>query len=177
MELFVNPLHEGLQNKIGGMWHEATLAKSLAPYLDYITHIVTLGSKSSVNDIPWINDQMKWLAQTSLAQTSAFKISELGQSFLTLSLPVYAASLVVRELQHLPSKGDGDVPDINSYAIYAKQLAESATEEVPKLIKEIKHKERDMKSTPSHHRPVYLSFPRYIISLTQLLHFFPRFWG
>ena len=66
MENFVNPLYEGLQNKMKFMWHEATLA----PLLDCITYFATLGSKNSINeiDIPWLNGQVKWLAHTSTLQ-------------------------------------------------------------------------------------------------------------
>ena len=135
MEFFVNPLHEGLQNKIKYMWPEATLA----PFLDYIWHIVTLGSKNSINDIdiPSINGQVKWLAQCS-----ALNISEMGKWVLFRSLLVYACSLIVRML-HQCCK-DGDIPNIN-YASYAKRLAECPTEDVPELIEKIKQEERDMK--------------------------------
>ena len=131
MEFFVNPLHEGLQNKIKYMWPEATLA----PFLDYIWHIVTLGSKNSINDIdiPWVNDLIK-----VLAQKSAFNISELGKSFLFLSLSVYACSLLLRML-HQCCK-DGDIPDVN-YVSYAKELAQIPTEDVPGRIEEIKQEE------------------------------------
>ena len=166
MEMFVNPLHEGLQNKINFMWREA----NLAPFLDYIWHIVTLGSKNSINemDIPWINGQVKWLAQRS-----ALNISELGKWVLFLSLSVYAGSLLLRML-HQCCK-DGDIPDIN-YVSYAKDLAECPTEDVPGLIEEIKQKERDMTGVkhPSHHGPVFSSlnnFP-YAASL-----FFSSAWG
>ena len=135
MEIFVNPMLEGLHNKVKYMWPAATLA----PLLDSIMHIVTLGSKSSINDVPWINDRMKWLAQTSTLQ-----IFLCGYGFLVVSVLVYLAILVVRMLRW--SKVDGAVPDINNYASYAKQLAECPTEDVPGLIEEIKRKERDMKS-------------------------------
>ena len=152
MEMFVNPLHEGLQNKIKYMWPEATLA----PFLDYIWHIVTLGSKNSINDIdiPSINGQVKWLAQRS-----ALNISELGKWVLFRSLLVYACSLIVRML-HQCCK-DGDIPDINyvSYDSYAKRLAECPTEDVPELIEKIKQEERDMTGVkhPSQHRPIFSS--------------------
>ena len=161
MEIFVNPLFEGLQNKMKYMLHEATSAPflegTLAPFLDYMWHIVTLGFRSSINDIPWINDLIKWLAQTS-----AWKISELGWSFLILFVPVYAGSLYVR-MWHQCCKVDGAVPDINNYASYAKQLAECPTEDVPGLIEEIKQKERDMKSKApqSPQTSLGLAFPLY----------------
>ena len=147
MDNFVNPLYEGLQNKMKFMWHQATLA----PLLDCIADFVTFGSKNSINDIdiPSINGQVKWLAQRS-----ALNISELGKWFLFSSLLVYAGSLIVRGLHHLCCK-DGDIPDIN-YVSYAKELAQSPTEDVPDLIKKIKQKERDMeKNTPSHHGLVF----------------------
>ena len=157
MQMFVNPLHEGLRNKINFMWPEATVAPfledTLAPFLDFIWRIVTLGFRSSINDIdiPWINDLIK-----VLAQKSAFNISELGKLFLFLSLAVYACSLLVREKQHQGCKVKGDIPIIN-YVSYAKELAQSPTEDVPGLIEKIKQKERDMKNTPS-----FFIFPRFL---------------
>ena len=164
MENFVNPLHEGLQNKMKFMWHEATLA----PLLDRITHFVTLGSKNSINeiDIPSINGQVKWLAQRS-----ALNISELGKSFLFLSLSVYAGSLLLRML-HQRYK-DGDTPDIN-YDSYAKELADSPRDKLPELIEEIKQKERDMEKIPLVTTdPIFSSQ----VSLTLFLHFSSFFWG
>ena len=158
MEMFVNPLHEGLQNKINFMWPEATLQPFLedtvAPFLDYIWHIVTLGSKNSINDIdiPWVNDLIK-----VLAQKSAFNISELGKSFLFLSLSVYACSLLLRMLHQRCE--DGDIPDIN-YVSYAKRLAECPTEDVPGRIEEIQQKERDMKGEAPQSTQTYLFFAK-----------------
>ena len=126
MQMFVNPLYEGLQNKINFMWPEATLA----PFL---------GFRSSIS---WVNDLIK-----VLAQKSAFNISELGKLFLFLSLAVYACSLLVREKQHQGCKVKGDIPDIN-YVSNAQKLAQSPTDKVPELIEEIKQEERDVKSTP-----------------------------
>ena len=146
MELFVNPMYEGLQNKMKYMWPEATLAS----LFDRITHFVTLGSKNSINeiDIPRINGQVKWLAQCS-----ALNISELGKSFLFLSLLVYAGSLLLRML-HQCCK-DGDIPDIN-YDSYAKELAQSPTQDLPGLIEKIKQKERDMKGEAPQSTPTGL---------------------
>ena len=129
MEIFVNPLFEGLQNKIRFMWPEATLA----PLLDRITYFATLGSKNSINDIPWVNDHIKWLPQAN-----ALVILELGIGFLVVSSLLYL-SLLVRML-HQRCK-DGDIPDIN-YISYAKRLAESTN--VPRLVEEMKQEERDM---------------------------------
>ena len=159
MELFVNPMYEGLRNKMKVMWPEATLA----PLLDRITYFATLGSKNSINEIdfPWIDGQVK-----CLAHINAFQISELGKSVLFLSLLVYAGSLLLRML-HQCCK-DSDILDIN-YASHAKELAECPTEDVPDLIKKIKQEERDMTGVkhPSHHGPVFSS----PISLTLFLHF------
>jgi len=126
MEIFVNPLFEGLQNKIRFMWPEATLA----PLLDRITYFATLGSKNSINDIPWVNDHIKWLPQAN-----ALVILELGIGFLVVSSLLYL-SLLVRML-HQRCK-DGDIPDIN-YISYAKRLAESTN--VPRLVEEMKQEE------------------------------------
>jgi len=119
MQMFVNPLYEGLQNKINFMWPEATLA----PFL---------GFRSSIS---WVKDLIK-----VLAQKSAFNISELGKLFLFLSLAVYACSLLVREKQHQGCKVKGDIPDIN-YVSNAQKLAQSPTDKVPELIEEIKQEE------------------------------------
>ena len=134
MDIFVNPMYEGLQNKIKYMWGEATLA----PLLDCITYFATLGSKNSINeiDIPWLNGQVKWLAHTSTLQ-----IFQLGYLFLSVSFSLYLGGLLVRRWQRQNCIVDGDVIDI-SFASYAKQLAENPAEEVPRLIEEIKKKER-----------------------------------
>ena len=161
--MFVNPMYEGLQNKIKYMWPEATLA----PFLDFIWRIVTLGFRSSINDIdiPWVNDLIK-----VLAQKSAFNISELGKLFLFLSLAVYACSLLLRML-HQCCK-DGDIPDIN-YASYAKELAQSPTEDVPDLIKKIKQKERDMTGEAPQSTQTCLFLANFLIVIVSS--FFPRF--
>ena len=172
---FVNPMLSGLENKINFMWPEATLAPfledTLAPFLDKIWRIVTLGFRSSINDIdiPWVNDHIKWLAQAN-----ALVILGLGIGFLVVSILLYLSSLLVRML-HQCCKVDGDAPDIN-YASYAKRLAECSTEDVPELIKKIKQEERDMTRVkhPTQHRPIFSSlnnFP-YAASL-----FFPRLGG
>lgn len=157
MEIFVNPLFEGLRNKIEHMWPEATLA----PLLDRITYFATLGSKNSINNVPWVNDHIKWLAQAN-----ALVILELGIGFLVVSFLLYLGSLLVRML-HQCCK-DGGIPDIN-YASYARRLAESTN--LPRLVEEINQEERDMTGVkhPSHHRPVFSSLIS--LRLTQLLHF------
>ena len=164
MELFVNPMYEGLRNMMKVMWPEATLA----PLLDRITYFATLGSKNSINEIdfPWIDGQVKWLAHIS-----AFQISELGKWVLFGSLLVYAGSLLLRMLHQCCNHGD--ILDIN-YVSCAKELAESPTEDVPELIKKIKQKERDMTGVkhPSHHRLVFSSLANFPDSASL---FFPRF--
>jgi len=137
MQMFMNPMYEGLQNKIKYMWPEATLAS----LLDCITHFVTLGFRSSVNDIPWVHDHIKWLAQAN-----ALVILELGIGFLAVSSLLYLGSLLLR-MWHQCCKVDGHAPDIN-YVSYAKELAESPTEDVPGLIEEIKQKEPDLQVEP-----------------------------
>ena len=122
MEVFVNPMYEGLQDKMKHMWPEATLQ----PFLR-----ATFPGLDPVED-PFVK---------SLWQINAMDISELGKSVLFLSLSVYGCSLLVRML-HQCCK-DGDIPDINCVN-YAKELAECPTDKVPKLIFKIERKERDM---------------------------------
>ena len=149
MEVFVNPMYEGLQDKMKHMWPEATLQ----PFLR-----ATFPGLDPVED-PFVK---------SLWQINAMDISELGKSVLFLSLSVYGCSLLVRML-HQCCK-DGDIPDINCVN-YAKELAQSPTDKVPKLIFKINRKERDMTGVkhPSHHRPVFSSL---IFLSLSFLHFF-----
>jgi len=119
MEVFVNPMYEGLQDKMKHMWPEATLQ----PFLR-----ATFPGLDPVED-PFVK---------SLWQINAMDISELGKSVLFLSLSVYGCSLLVRML-HQCCK-DGDIPDINCVN-YAKELAQSPTDKVPKLIFKINRKE------------------------------------
>ena len=162
MEIFVNPLFEGLKNKIGHMWPEATLA----PLLDRITYFATLGSKNSINDIPWVNDHIKWLAQAN-----ALVILGLGIRFLVVSSLLYLGSLLVRML-HQCCK-DGDIPDIN-YVSYAKRLAESTN--VPRLVEKIKQEQRDMTGGKAPQSPqTCLFLPNFPYSLRSFFNFL-LFW-